>query len=527
MNIYYSYCKNCSENLCILCEKNHNNHETISYGKIIPNENELRNKLNEIRDIITLFNNDIIKIINKLNKVINSIKSIYNINNEFIQNFNIKKVNFQILQNINEINRNLKINDIIRINEDNNTITKLEKIFNIYNKITEKNEIIENNINYFKDSLIIKDKNDSNMIKNWINSNKDIFFQLLYRATRDGDSYDNFHSKCNDAPNISLIKLDNGRIIGGYTTIPWKSENNSYISDKEAFIFSVDSKEKYNLKKELNGNNAIYHDISSYCCCYGYCGDDLAVKEKFLNNNISYCCGNGEYKSFITTNYKMVGKDEKGEVKFTVSELEVYKVILKDSFTLKKENIDNNEIIIDSLIIKNQNELKMIKNWIKPNQEIYFELIFRATRDGDSSKNFYSKCENNSPTITIIKIDNGRIIGGYTTIPWKLENNSYISDENAFIFSIDSKEKYNLKEKLKGKYAIYHSTNNLYCCCFGYCGDDLAVGDGFLQRNNSYCCGNGDTYYSFETDNYKMLGEETKGQIYFKIVELEVYKVNF
>ena len=53
------------------------------------------------------------------------------------------------------------------------------------------------------------------MIKNWINSNKDIHFQLLYRATRDGDSYNNFISKCNDAPNISLIKLDNGRIIGG------------------------------------------------------------------------------------------------------------------------------------------------------------------------------------------------------------------------------------------------------------------------------------------------------------------------
>jgi len=524
--LYYSYCKNCNENLCILCEKNHNNHETISYGKIIPNENELRNKLNEINNIITIFNNDIFEIINKLNKVINSIQFIYNINNDFFKNFNVKKVNFQILQNINEINKNLNINDIIKINEDNSIITKLEKIFNIYNKIKDKNQIIESNINYFKDSLIIKDKNDSKMIKNWIDSNRDIYFQLLYRATRDGDSFNNFHSKCNDAPNISLIKLENGMIIGGYTTIPWKSEDKAYISDKEAFIFSVNSKEKYNLKKELNGNYAVYHNTSNYCCCYGYYGDDLAVKEKFLNKNVSYCCGNGEYKSYDTTNFKMVGKDEKGIVKFTISELEIYKVILKDSFTLKNVIIDNNKMI-DSMIIKNNNELKMIKNWIKPNEKINFELLFRATRDGDSSKDFYSKCENSSPTISIIKINNGRIIGGYTAIPWKLEDNSFISDQNTFIFSLDSKEKYNLKQSLKGQYAIYHSTNNLYCCCFGYCGDDLAVGNGFLKGNNSYCCGNGDTYYSFETDNYKMIGDETKGKISFKIDELEVYKVSF
>jgi hypothetical protein len=112
-------------------------------------------------------------------------------------------------------------------------------------------------------------------------------------------------------------------------------------------------------------------------------------------------------------------------------------------------------------------------------------------------------------------------------IPWKLEDNSFISDQNTFIFSLDSKEKYNLKQNLKGQYAIYHSTNNLYGCCFGYCGDDLAVGNHFLKGNNSYCCGNGDTYYSFETDNYKMIGDETKGKIYFKIAELEVYKVSF
>ena len=113
--------------------------------------------------------------------------------------------------------------------------------------------------------MIIKDKNDAKMIKNWVSPNKNISFKLLYRATMDGDSHDNFYSKCNEAPNIAFIKINDGRIIGGYTTVPWKSENNSFISDKETFIFSINSKEKYNLKPNLNGNNAIYHNSIYYC----------------------------------------------------------------------------------------------------------------------------------------------------------------------------------------------------------------------------------------------------------------------
>ncbi len=288
--------------------------------------------------------------------------------------------------------------------------------------------------------------------------NNEITFKLLYRATRDGDSYEAFHSKCNEAPNITFIKINDGNIIGGYTTIPWKSEKNSYIPDKEAFIFSINFKEKHNLKKELNGKNAIYHNISDYCCCYGYCGDDLAIHEKFLNNNNSYCCGNGNYISFDTNNLKMLGKDINGKVNITVSELEVYKIysdeidFYKDCSIIKSEkkteniNSINNQGIIDSMIIKNENIAKMLKNWINPNNDINFELLYKATRDGDSINDFHLKCGNNSPTICIIIRDSGEMIGGYTTIPWINEDKAFISDENAFFFSVDSKEKYNLKK---------------------------------------------------------------------------------
>ena len=167
----------------------------------------------------------------------------------------------------------------------------------------------------------------------------------------------------------------------------------------------------------------------------------------------------------------------------------------------------------------------MIKIWIELNKNFYLELIYRVTRDGDSASDFHLKCDNKGPTISIIKTENGRIIGGYTTIPWSDRYDAYISDKDSFIFSVDSKEKYNLKKELDGKYAIYH--DNGYCCCFGYCGDDLAIGNNFLKGKNSYCCGNGDNYYSFETNNNNLIGINQKGRINFKIFEMEIYKINF
>lgn len=149
-------------------------------------------------------------------------------------------------------------------------------------------------------------------------------------------------------------KINDGKIIGEYTTIPLKCESNSYISDKDAFIFSIDSKEKYSIKSQLKGENAVYHDQSNYCCCYGFCGDDLAIYEKFLNNSNSYCSGNGDYCSFETNNLKMIGKGIKGKVYFITSELEVYKVCSnetefhKDLSTFKDETVKISHVLTDN-----------------------------------------------------------------------------------------------------------------------------------------------------------------------------------
>ena len=42
---YTSFCETCSENISIYCERNHNNHMIISYGKLIPDINNINNLL--------------------------------------------------------------------------------------------------------------------------------------------------------------------------------------------------------------------------------------------------------------------------------------------------------------------------------------------------------------------------------------------------------------------------------------------------------------------------------------------------
>jgi len=96
----------------------------------------------------------------------------------------------------------------------------------------------------------------------------------------------------------------------------------------------------------------------------------------------------------------------------------------KDSFlTIKYFKILEN-YIIDAL---KENDNSKMNEWKKR---------YRATRDGFCGSDFHSKCDNlNHPTIVIIKTTDGSIFGGFTTKNWDSENH-YVTDSEAFIFSL-------------------------------------------------------------------------------------------
>ena len=155
---FSKYCNQCKINICSICEEDHINHNTIYLGDII-NKKELENKIEKLKTDIEICNNNINEIIDKMNIVKKNINKYYKIIIEIVNNYDIKKRNYNILFNLKEINNNNDIiEDINKINNVNNITDRFIHIINIYNKITN---------NYIKDDINNNINNDINLnIKN-------------------------------------------------------------------------------------------------------------------------------------------------------------------------------------------------------------------------------------------------------------------------------------------------------------------------------------------------------------------------
>ena len=146
-DIYVKYCKKCKLNICLICENEHKDHNTISYGEIIPNKNLIKEYMEQLRKSIDIFKNKTKEIIDKLNKVIDNIEIYYNINDNIINSFEVRNKNYEILQNMREINNNNIIEEINKINNAININNKITNIINIYNQMFSK-DISDINIIY-------------------------------------------------------------------------------------------------------------------------------------------------------------------------------------------------------------------------------------------------------------------------------------------------------------------------------------------------------------------------------------------
>ena len=195
---YNLYCKTCNKNLCASCENDHIDHEIISLGRLIPKEKNLNKKLNDLKDSIDKFKEEINKIINILNKVKDNMDKYYKISKDIINSFNVRIKNYEMLSNINEINNfdDIIMKDIDKIIKEEKVYFKFIYIFNIYcmmnseedkiikkeifEKNNKKSNIMElNNITYInylysKKKPIKKDDDDENMTDKNVNDRNNI-----------------------------------------------------------------------------------------------------------------------------------------------------------------------------------------------------------------------------------------------------------------------------------------------------------------------------------------------------------------
>jgi len=139
--------------------------------------------------------------------------------------------------------KNIKLNLSRTILSDKKMIEYLIK----QNKILkEKLKSYENKINNIESELITSE-NQMNLIMSGIKNlnSKKLKLKLIYKATRDGDTPENFHLKCDGiSPTISIFKTKDNNIFGGYTDKNWDNKSSDLICNN-AFLFSFDKMKIY------------------------------------------------------------------------------------------------------------------------------------------------------------------------------------------------------------------------------------------------------------------------------------------
>ena len=191
------------------------------------------------------------------------------------------------------------------------------------------------------------------------------------------------------------------------------------------------------------------------------------------------------------------------------------------------EEIQNKKLIeeigIDTKIIDKKEDLQFIYNRLVDNDEnlrqkkIKYNLLYRATRDGDSSTSFHNRVDNKKSLLSIIKAGGGMKFGFYIEKPYKKTGN-WEKDNKSFIYSLNLKKIYNIKEDAYSFRDDPSDMVDLY-------NSPIRTYDNFLARKDCHTCtkSNADaSFYGFEKDY-----ELNNGKQNFTVQEMETFQISF
>ena len=143
---FLKYCQSCKINLCFSCLEDHKEHKMIGYEEKIINIKKIRERMDELKNMINKFKENIEEIIMKFRKVVEYIEKFYNFDNDLYNILNYyeknKDVNFQKLINLNSINDSIN-NEIKNIINTYSYGQNLNKLLYLYNNIYNENQEIE------------------------------------------------------------------------------------------------------------------------------------------------------------------------------------------------------------------------------------------------------------------------------------------------------------------------------------------------------------------------------------------------
>ena len=496
INNFDSKIKNMENNLKnVSQQKPQNNEELNLFAQKI---NELENYSKDIEarindyDIDTIIQNlqillekqndtEIYDKINNIEIEINELREKGNKSNAELRKSSDKKKDAEFANKINNIENIIQIfeNKFKKIDEDkmNNNNYKTNS-----DKRAEKLEKRIANISKQSDDLDIKTDELFNTTKN------------LEKITKDLDK------KTND-------------IMENLTRISISMESNQNNIEKLRNF-------KKNAMSERANNNYMYMDNSQ--------GAQYA-KTNINNMNNNVIQTNNGYQIMIKTkdgkqkgNYDMENQYNNTNPNRNTGIAKNYGELNNYSYSLQTESNH-----IESKIVRD-NEIKFLINRIREIHprinNIYFNLVYRASEDGDKASDFHKKCDKIGPNITLIKTKKGYIFGGFTFKNWehmprdidinKPNLGSASRDSRAFGFSVSNQKVYNNEKP--NEFAIWCNRN------FGptFKNNLFQIFDSCL-RKGGYCSIRSNSHFGGQMHDYEISGGESR----FRVEELEVYEV--
>ena len=278
---FSSYCKVCKQNLCSACENQHSDHDVISLGKLFPKQNELTNKMDEFDNNFNELKSQIKYIIGILNNFIENLEVFYSINTDINDSFNNKYINYEILNNIKEINNSEISEDISKIINTEDINKKFEMIFEIQVKMNSKdeNKIVKENIESIskdnKENIESKSKkNDDKINIDKIDINKKI---IIYNNQLSPNNYEPKLNINNESCNSNIIF------------------NNNPVADLINNKSALDNQDNINFNQNINQNNLISNFVNTESV--------LKFNQNIIGNKIVPNSTNNNYLSSNNNNF--------------------------------------------------------------------------------------------------------------------------------------------------------------------------------------------------------------------------------
>ena len=355
---YTSYCNFCKNDICSVCEKDHQGHKIVSYEGMLPDMVKIHGETIELNnrkeELITFIKN----IINKLNNFIRDIDDWFGIYEDIINSYENKRGNYFFFQNVSEMEKfnRVFIQDINKILDEKNIFHKINNLTDLYYKMNVSNDIYYNTENIYNDRFIdINNKMETpeNKIEEYKDEEKSNII------ISDNNSDDSLINKTMDV-NMELMMISEDNEDDDYLMLDITKMKKILTLKNEKLIF----KQIYILK---DGRIIIHNNDKNLFLCFIF---DLKNDKcynfniKFLNDLIQMDDG----KMLILTDSEilLINMNEKNFEIIQLLKIKAFKMVkLTDKkFLVIEDELKSSTFIYENkkLVLENQKSLNSLKN---------------------------------------------------------------------------------------------------------------------------------------------------------------------